>query len=417
MTEEEHFRRYFDGVRKLGVYGAGHYGQLLVRFISRLGIDIKIYYIDDFRAGNVSALEVVRPDAIPVDTDLIVVAMADLAAASEIAYGIRKQGCLTKTILLNNRLFASLNALDQAQKTRPLKSVTNLFLKLRRFAVKQADANYFKFTMKRLLHSFLISLSVLTNPHVRYRKDCPICGSKSYFLKKNIYGYKIHECRRCTHTFVANAPDKKALKRLYSGCDYFEIDRGHQGITSIGDSSQWKGFISGRMKWLDLFGLLNANQGKPLNVLEIGCLEGKLLDHLRRNGHMVYGCEINKEVAALGSKTFGIEIRSDSLEQCGFEEEFFDLILAFHVFEHFDDPLKHLRICRRLLRNNGRMLIEVPSGETDYNNLQHLHFFNEKSLAAMFDTIFDNVSMAPGCYRLFDTAYSQTIFVYAWPNG
>lgn len=414
MTEEEHFRRYFDGVRKLGVYGAGHYGQLLVRFISRLGIDMKIYYIDDFSVGNVSALEVVRLDAIPVDTDLIVVAMADLAAASEIAYGIRKQGCLTKTTLLNNRLFASLNALDQAQETQPLKSVANLFLKLRRFAVKQADANYLKFTMRRLLHSFLISLNVLINPGISNQKGCPICSGKGHFLIKNIYGYKTYECERCTHTFVANAPDKKALKRLYSGCDYFEIDRGHQGITSIGNSSQWKGFISGRMKWIDFFGLLNAFQKKPLNILEIGCLEGKLLDHLKMNGHRVYGCEINKEVATLGSKTFGIEIRSASLEQCGFEEGFFDIILAFHVFEHLDDPLKHLRICRRLLRNNGRMLIEVPSGETDYDNLQHLHFFNEKSLATMFNAVFDNISMAPGCYRLFDTAYSQTTFVYAW---
>jgi len=417
MTEVEHFRRYFADYKKLGIYGAGHYGQLLFKFVSQLDINIKVYYIDDYKSGSVSGLEIIKPHVIPADTDLIVVALSDMPAAAKIAHNMSEKGIRAGMILLNNRLLDSIEAMKNATGTQTPKPAAGLLLKLKKFDTKRFAANYLQFTIRRLFHSLLISLNVLLKPGGGVRDNCPVCGGKTDFLLRNIFGYKIHECKSCTHTFVANTPDKNIMRRLYSGCDYYEIDREHQGITSLKDNSQWKDFIAARIKWINLFDLLNGSRGESLRILEIGCLEGKLLHHLAKNGHRVYGCEINKSVAALGSSAFEIEIRADALENCGFEEGFFDIILAFHVFEHFEDPLDCLQLCRRLLKKNGHILIEVPSGETDYDNLQHLHFFNEKSLGVMFNAVFSNYFMVPACYHLFDARYSQTTFVCASSDG
>ncbi len=413
MSENEHFQRYFGDVKRVGIYGAGHYGKLLFRLLSELGLDITAFFVDDFKSGKLCGTDIIKAPDIPTDTDLLVIALGDLQKASEIAYSVRRSGVSARSILLNNRLLDCLTALDGKDTNQPRRPFSNLFLKLRKSVQAFPDIKYLKFAMKRIFHSLLISYKILTNSNIRHRRDCPICGGKSHFLLSNLYGYRLHECERCTHVFVVNIPDASSLGRLYSGCDYFDIDRGHQGITVLTDDTQWSGFLSGRIKLINLFGLLNSFQKRPARILEIGCLEGRLLDWLKRGGHSVYGCEINKEVAALGSRTFGIEIRSAPLDRCGFENGFFDIVLAFHVFEHFDDPLMHLRACRRLLRKDGHILIEVPSGETDYDNLQHLHFFNERSLEVMFNSTFDEITIAPGWYHLFDTRYSQTAVVCA----
>ena len=71
----------------------------------------------------------------------------------------------------------------------------------------------------------------------------------------------------------------------------------------------------------------------------------------------------------------------------------FDLITAFHVFEHLKEPKKILKLLSKKLTNDGQIIIEVPNSEdallTLYENKkfqnftywsQHLYLFNSDTL-------------------------------------
>ncbi len=56
----------------------------------------------------------------------------------------------------------------------------------------------------------------------------------------------------------------------------------------------------------------------------------------------------------------GLNIFSGTLETAGFSNDFFDVIHISHVLEHLPDPTQTLKMCNRILKDDGVLLIEVP---------------------------------------------------------
>ena len=82
------------------------------------------------------------------------------------------------------------------------------------------------------------------------------------------------------------------------------------------------------------------------------------------------------------------------LKEISFQK--FDLITAFHVFEHLKDPLDTLKSLNSFLADNGEIIIEVPNSDdallsyfksntfSDFTYWsQHLFLFNEKTLKTL----------------------------------
>lgn len=125
-------------------------------------------------------------------------------------------------------------------------------------------------------------------------------------------------------------------------------------------------------------------------VLDFGCGAAGFLSKVKSLAKEVEGIEPEHRVREYwGSK---IKI-SDKIEEV---EGQFDLITAFHVIEHLPDPRTTLIKLSGHLKENGRMVIEVPSSEdalmTLYDNeafqrstfwSQHLYLFNPESLRCL----------------------------------
>ena len=75
----------------------------------------------------------------------------------------------------------------------------------------------------------------------------------------------------------------------------------------------------------------------------------------------------------------------------------YDIITAFHVIEHLSDPVSTLIELSKLLKNNGEIIIEVPSSDDALLTLyecdafsnftylsQHLFLFNKKKHYGIF---------------------------------
>lgn len=140
---------------------------------------------------------------------------------------------------------------------------------------------------------------------------------------------------------MENSAHIKDMIQKYSDVEKYEYDVYHLDFPRI-------------KKVLDI--IFSLERG---NILEIGCLSGKILSILKKDGWKCYGMDIIDE-----PKNFDKEINfvkhnvEDSLP---FEDSFFDVIYAGEVIEHLYDTDKFLKEVNRILKFNGHFIITTPN--------------------------------------------------------
>lgn len=96
-------------------------------------------------------------------------------------------------------------------------------------------------------------------------------------------------------------------------------------------------------------------------VLDVGCGAGGNLKVLEEQGWNVSGIEISSVAAAHARALVAGTIHTGTLESAPFAPGSFDLILMNHSLEHFPSPLDGLRRVRRLLKDDGILVVSVPN--------------------------------------------------------
>lgn len=227
---------------------------------------------------------------------------------------------------------------------------------------------------------------------------CPICGGEYEAVHLNRHQRLIVACVKCDHHFVVNPWPDLEVTGFYQSFDYFTQNYEHQGIKSIVEDSQWSNWVNHRMTQLDKFCISRLPAG-PLDILEQGCLEGRVVSVLSERGHRAIGCDVNAPVARAGRKHFGVDIRIGTIENCDFKPKSFDLIYSFHTLEHLRDPVRNLAATKALLKHGGMIFFEIPINETDYENRDHLHFFSFDSVSRVMKSLFKNFEHEMSCFQ------------------
>ena len=226
---------------------------------------------------------------------------------------------------------------------------------------------------------------------------CPICGGAGKFEYQNKLT-PLFRCRKCDHVYARELPDDKALSTLYGDFSYWEKDRCHQGITTIQESKGWETYLNARIGILERLRLLECPSTRTKSVFEIGCAEGMLLHALGKKGIAVSGCEMNRAVAREGMGQLGVQILTDPFENLELPRSHFDLVMSFHTLEHMRFPTEIFAKAATILRPDGAILIEVPCGEEEYENTDHLHFFCETSLRLLLNKFFVTTEILDNSY-------------------
>ena len=136
----------------------------------------------------------------------------------------------------------------------------------------------------------------------------------------------------------------------------------------------------------------------PLQVIEVGCGDGIILERLRSLGHAVTGVEPDPSAAAV-ARGRGLTIHQAKAEDLPttLRDGQSDLVILSHVLEHCLDPAAALANCRRALKPGGRIMVEVPNNAATGLAMhgatwlwldvpRHLNFFTDTSLAAILRT-------------------------------
>ena len=140
--------------------------------------------------------------------------------------------------------------------------------------------------------------------------------------------------------------------------------------------------------------LINRYSSEDKNLLDIGCGTGDFLKTAKDNGWIVTGIEPNNDARKLANqKTSNNVFETEHLIKL--KENSFDVITLWHVLEHVPDLEGHVLILKKLLKENGTLIIAVPnykSFDANYYNEfwaaydvpRHLWHFSKTSIEKLF---------------------------------
>jgi 2-polyprenyl-3-methyl-5-hydroxy-6-metoxy-1,4-benzoquinol methylase len=101
---------------------------------------------------------------------------------------------------------------------------------------------------------------------------------------------------------------------------------------------------------------------KQDRILEIGCGIGSVVFELSRQGYDVTGIDISSKAIAYGLEKYGdIRLQVQAAEELAFEDETFDVVMSFDLFEHIARVDMHVAQVSRVLRTGGYYLLQTPN--------------------------------------------------------
>jgi len=142
--------------------------------------------------------------------------------------------------------------------------------------------------------------------------------------------------------------DLKKQQELY--------DKGWRKELSAG--KEQRGNLRTNLEFLAQTNLLKPND----RILEIGCGIGSVVFELSGQGYDITGTDISGEAITYGLKKYGdIKLQVQPAEDLQFEDETFDVVLSFDLFEHIARVDRHISEVHRILRKDGFYLLQTPN--------------------------------------------------------
>ncbi len=96
-------------------------------------------------------------------------------------------------------------------------------------------------------------------------------------------------------------------------------------------------------------------------ILDIGCGNGRYLSTLKKQGWQTYGIERNPKASKYARDKLHLAVKTGDLLDCEYQDKFFDVITMSHSLEHLYEPLATLKEIKRILRNDGLLVITIPN--------------------------------------------------------
>ena len=134
--------------------------------------------------------------------------------------------------------------------------------------------------------------------------------------------------------------------------------------------------------------LTKAALGSALKVLNVGAATGRTSEWLREFG-AVSSVEYDAECAAMAEEFTGMPMMVASAEQLPFDDNAFDVVVAFDVIEHIDNDAGAVSELLRVCKNSGIVFVTVPSFPflwSEHDEINH-HFrrYRRGELAKLFE--------------------------------
>lgn len=206
-----------------------------------------------------------------------------------------------------------------------------------------------------------------------------------HYIIKN-YKRKIMRCKICGH-FTAS--HKINVNEFYKK-NYSIISHGNNMKKKFNMIDNLKSKSDNYQRVKRFLAYFKKLKKKEVNLLDVGSgLSIFLYELKKRVNWKLTGIEPDINFVNF-SKQLKIKVVHSNLKSNIFKKKTFNIITMNKIIEHVKDPVKLLKISKKLLIKNGFMYIEVPDGYSaskhkDNKNreeffVDHLHVFSKKSL-------------------------------------
>ncbi|SVD92673.1 uncharacterized protein METZ01_LOCUS445527, partial [marine metagenome] len=125
-------------------------------------------------------------------------------------------------------------------------------------------------------------------------------------------------------------------------------------------------------------------------LLDIGCAGGAFLKVANDLDFQVVGVEPSSYLCDFGQKKYNLDLRPGILQDQRFNDNEFDIISMWDVIEHLDQPGKVLEEIHRILKPDGKLIINYPEYDSWPRKLLgykwpfflsvHLYYFTPKTM-------------------------------------
>lgn len=219
--------------------------------------------------------------------------------------------------------------------------------------------------------------------HSHHLKSCPLCQGETFqtVAEKDRDGQPLRTvlCGDCGLVFTNPRPSPQEVAAFYQ--DSYRVL-----YKQARRPSARHVYRAGQVA-LKRLGRLRPLLSEHSRVLDLGAGAGELLFLLRAAGHDISGIEPNLGYGDFAREDLGLPVQAGGYQDAQVDPASQDLVTAFHVVEHLEDPVDALRIMASWVRPGGRILIEVPNvlsacqWPSSRFHLAHLFNFSQATLA------------------------------------
>lgn len=220
------------------------------------------------------------------------------------------------------------------------------------------------------------------------QRSCPLCTGSSHQIVSHQMQHGLNLptviCLTCGFVFTNPIPPRPIYDRFYT--EAYAQFYGHVSPRPVG--SLRENLPTQIKNWLTQIESIHPLVGRKL--LEIGPGQGLFLWWARQQGCDVLGLEPSPEFQATLQEA-NLPYVAGNLEMADrVELGTFDMVVMFHVLEHFYEPNSALERCHTLLKPGGILVLEVPNILKPFRSLDryflryvHLSNFSPATLRAM----------------------------------
>ena len=189
---------------------------------------------------------------------------------------------------------------------------------------------------------------------------CPICLSKNLATKLHCVDhttskekFTIVSCETCNFTFTNPRPKDELLSNYYKSDMYISHTNSSKGLFNWMYQTVRKHAMGTKLTLLKNVTDVGCH-------LDIGCGTGEFLNACQQAGFKAEGVEPAKLAREQAINNYSLSVSEDTnLEQ--FKSDTFNSISMWHVLEHVPILIKTIAEIKRILNNNGKVIIAVPN--------------------------------------------------------
>jgi len=214
-------------------------------------------------------------------------------------------------------------------------------------------------------------------------RDCPFCGSvgeAEYIRPDNLY---VNLCHHCGTFFVSPSPTMECLHQFYS--NYFS--KHVIGVPLNRSAAKYLVSVD-PLEDFRVLEMTSVIEPKGKRVLDVGCGDGNSLIKFKKLGANIEGIDLDQTAVTFVRDELAIK----NVKNCNFEhfdtETKYDVILMSELIEHPPEPLSILKKAKKLLAENGILVIWTPNASFAHNSndpiifrvdLEHMQYLTFKT--------------------------------------